>query len=230
MKIFENYLTRLRTNSNRRKFVKAILPDGKMDINLVKSLLGNGIDLDYSVQLEYAVSFTGSVADRKGNRWEFYFELVRLLLEYGADPRNYRKLPPLYSACGLLFHKNIERSKILELIKLLIINGADPNAPILLIDGWSTTSPLNTAITCKADQIAAFLINSGASYEFNSVPYGAIFNLAIVNEMYDTVSLMIKKKKKFSISDKVGQEALSYAKNDKMRDLLITASNELRKT
>jgi len=229
MKIFENYLSRLRTNSNHRKFVKAILPDGKMDINLVKRLLGNGIDLDYSSQLGYALSFAGLVADRKGSSWEFYFEVSRVLLEYGADPRNYQKVPPIYSACGLLYHRNIERSKILELINLLIINGADPNAPVLLIDGVSTTSPLNTAILCKADQIAALLINSGANYEFKSDAYGTSFNVAIVNEMYETVSLMIKKKKKFSVSDKDGQEALSYAKSDKMRELLLTSNNELKK-
>lgn len=80
----------------------------------------------------------------------YSYEIVRRLLEEGADPNNGGESTPLENAC---YENNVECAQ------LLLEFGADPNL----------NSPLVTACECGHEKCVKLLLDSGADIRYGQV-------------------------------------------------------------
>lgn len=124
-----------------------------------------------------------------------HVEVVRLLLEAGADPDG-----ELDAECTPLMVTS--KAAIAE---LLIRAGADPNS---LIDGCT---PLNAAAQRNSIEVAATLLAAGAKPDVLTEPHGCALSTAIAKGHLDFGRLLIESGASVNLHPKKGWPPLMYA-------------------
>ncbi len=133
----------------------------KRDFARAKALLDQGVSRR---AIEPAIYYVADSGDA---------ELVRRVLEGGADP-NHRSMPrPLESAA---------RSRSIEVVALLLDHGADPSR------GTTISSPLTNAMFTGSDDVAALLVRRGAECTFQ---HQSVLPLAAFLGLEQTVAAML---------------------------------------
>ncbi|HEY6805646.1 MAG TPA: ankyrin repeat domain-containing protein [Pyrinomonadaceae bacterium] len=107
-------------------------------------------------------------------------EIVRLLLESGADPNaanNHRRSNPLhYAVDGFLTGPTWDPKRQVETIKELINKGADINS-----QDKNGATPLHRAVRTRCAAAVKFLLDAGANPTIKNKPGSTPFHLAVQN-------------------------------------------------
>jgi len=118
------------------------------DIDLVKPLLKGGGDPNKYFADNSWSSFTIAVFNYEGSKRNNSKELVRILLEKGADPDSF----------GSGGWNEIARDNHIELARMLLENGANPDLPDTLFGH----TPLHEAVLYDNEELARILLENGA--------------------------------------------------------------------
>src|SRR5206468_12917957 len=107
-------------------------------------------------------------------------EIVRILLEAGADPNaahNMRKSSPLhYAADSFITGPEWDGKRQVETMRCLVENGADIHLPDL-----NGATPLHRAVRTRSAAAVKFLLNSGSDPVKKNKPGSTPFHLAVQN-------------------------------------------------
>src|SRR5579871_4861159 len=107
-------------------------------------------------------------------------EIVRLLLEAGADPNsrmNHRRSGPLhYAADGCPGRENWDADKQVETIRRLLEAGAEIDAA-----DKNGATPLHRAVRTRCAAAVKYLLEAGADPKLRNKPGSTAFHLAVQN-------------------------------------------------
>jgi ankyrin repeat protein len=107
-------------------------------------------------------------------------EIVRLLLEFGADPnaaKNMRKSSPLhYAADGCLASQAWKPKRQVETLRSLLDHGAN-----IHLQDMNGATPLHRAVRTRSADAVKFLLESGADPTIKNKPGSTPFHLAVQN-------------------------------------------------
>lgn len=164
------------TNQKKAKQLFDAINDG--DTNMVNTLLDEGVDPTHTY-LRSAVPLGFAIETNK-------FDIVRILLEHGADPNlgsTVREMEtPLYRAIN---------SENLELVRMLLAFRADPN---LLSDIGIGVSkrPLLAAVSKGNIQMVRLLLEQGADPNLSSPDFGTPLTKAVEAGNIQIVKVLIE--------------------------------------
>ena len=193
------------------------------NIEDIKKALSVGLNPNIQNEHGETVLFVASKTKRQDNK---ELEIIKLLLENGADPNFQNKVhnqslyntpldnTPLYN---LLNTREISDEETLKIIKLLLDKGADPN-----IKNEYGSTPLNSAIAGKRSiEIIELLLKNGAKPNIKdnygeTVLFTASKTKRQDNKELEIIELLFKYGAEPNIKDNNGKTPLGLAIERKM--------------
>ena len=145
---------------------------------------------------------------------EGYLDIVKLLVEYGADIKLRANVKFEYSKTALLYAIKEERAKVVEYLLSL---GADPNTK-----NSGNTTALMMAAGRGNIEIINMLLEAGAITSINqqnNAGYTALI-LATKNNYADTVKLLLSKGADAKLRDNKSKRAYNYAVENNYTELI----------
>jgi len=137
-------------------------------------------------------------------------KIVKLLIKYGA---NINLIDRFGKTAFMYAIQNVD----LLMIRLLLSRGADPNIAMI----WNNYTPLMSAVQIGDIKLVKLLLQDNRiDVNIQNIEHNTALILALINEHYDVVKILVEAKSDLNIKNGQGYNAFAYAIMSKKQDII----------